>query len=141
MTAKFTPPENTLLVDWWISFRALPGWVQIWVMLILVPVNMLSLAFLAMPLGVWIAFLAIIAMALNLPIMWVNRGFSNAMALPHLLPWTILVLWLLFARPEASGLHALYLSVLLVVDAISLMFDYPDAIKWLRGDRTVAGRS
>ena len=140
MTNEDQPRENTLLLDWWGSFRALPVWVQIWVALILVPVNMLSLAFLAEPMGHWIAFLAIVAMVLNLPVMWINRGLSNAMALPHLIPWTVLVVWLLVARPEASGVYAAYLTVLLVVDAVSLVFDYTDTIRWLRGDRAVAGR-
>ncbi|HIP24620.1 MAG TPA: hypothetical protein EYG79_13665 [Rhodobacteraceae bacterium] len=60
------------------------------------------------------------------------------MALPHLIPWTILVGILLFARPEATGLYDTYLWVLLGTNTISLLFDYPDAIKWFRGDRKPA---
>lgn len=123
----------------WTSFRSLPAWVQFWVAIILVPVNMASLLFINEPMGLLFIFLANIAMIMNLPVMLFDRGFSKAMALPHLIPWTILVGILLLNRPEASGNYHIYLTVLLVVDLISLAFDYPDAIKWLRGDRSVAG--
>jgi len=129
-----------MILEIWKSFRAMPLWVQVWVAFILVPVNMASLYFFNEPYGLWIAFLANIAMMLNLPVMLYDRGFSKLMAFPHLIPWTILVCWLLFARPEATGAYDTYLWVLLVVDVISLAFDYPDAVKWWRGDRRPAGK-
>ena len=86
-----------------------------------------------------IAFLANIGIMLNLPVMVLNKGFSKAMALPHIIPWTILIVMLLTNRPEAVGNYDAYLTVLLVVNAISLAFDYPDALKWLGGDRKIAG--
>jgi hypothetical protein len=132
--------SKPMIIQIWKSFRAMPLWVQIWVAFILVPVNMASLYFFNQPYGLWIAFLANIAMMLNLPVMLYDRGFSKLMAFPHLIPWTILVAWLLFARPEAAGVYDTYLWVLLVVDVISLAFDYPDAGKWGRGERTPAGR-
>ena len=118
----------------------MPGWVQVWVAGILVPVNMASLYFYDQPQGMWIAFLAIIAMMMNLPVMLKDRGFSKLMALPHLLPWTILIIWLAFFRPLGSEAYNTWLLILLVVDTISPAFDYPDAIKWLKGDRAAAGR-
>jgi len=130
--------KNNIFLDIWRSFDALPVWVQIWVALILVPVNMASLFFINQPTGFWIAFLAIIAMMLNLPAMIYDRGFSKLMAFPHLLPWTILVGILLFARPEATGAYSIYLWVLLCTNTISLAFDYPDALKWIKGDREPA---
>ena len=129
-----------IIMDIWRSFRAMPGWVQLWVALILVPVNMASLLFLGEPGGLLVAVLANIGYMPNLPVMLLDRGFSKRMALPHLVPWTLLVALLLFARPEATGGFAIYLWVLLIVDAVSLLIDYPDALKWLRGDRHVAGR-
>lgn len=132
--------DNKIVVDIWSSFRAMPGWVQIWVAFVLVPVNMASLLFIGQPMGLLIAFLANIAMMLNLPVMIYDRGFSKMMALPHLIPWTLLVGIIVLARPEATGLYDRYLSVLLAVNLISLLFDYPDARKWMSGDRAVAGR-
>lgn len=129
-----------MILEIWKSFRAMPLWVQVWVAFILAPVNMASLYFFNEPYGLWIAFLANIAMILNLPVMLYDRGFSKLMAFPHLIPWTILVAWLLFARPEVTGAYDTYLWVLLMVDAISLAFDYPDAVKWWRGERKPAGK-
>ena len=139
--ADKTHENNNILVDWWNSFRALPGWVQIWVALILAPVNMASLFFIHEPMGLWVAFLANIAMLLNLPVLLVERGFSKLMAFPHIIPWTILVIIILFYRPQATGLYDTYLWVLLGVNIISLIFDYPDAIAWWKGERKVAGRA
>ncbi|GER08449.1 hypothetical protein GCM10007972_26440 [Iodidimonas muriae] len=124
--------ETTLLRDIWISYRSQPLWVQFWVALILVPVNMASLLFLTEPMGLWIAILANIAMLSNLPIMLYERGFTNFMALPHILPWTILVCLILFARPPATGLYDVYLWVLVAVDLVSLVFDYQESLAWLK---------
>lgn len=137
-----TKPQtgNNIVVDIWRSFRALPAWVQIWVAFFLAPINMASLLFLGEPMGLLIVFLANIAMMMNMPVMIYDRGFSKMMALPHLVPWTILVAILLFARPEATGLYDNYLWVLLGTNVISLLFDFPDAGKWMSGDRAVAGR-
>ncbi|MDZ4093771.1 MAG: hypothetical protein U1D35_02530 [Paracoccaceae bacterium] len=135
-----TTPTPNIILDIWTSWRALPGWVQVWVAVILVPVNMASLLFLSEPMGLWIAFLANIAMMINLLIMIRERGFSKMMALPHLLPWSALLALILLVRPEVGGPFRTYLTLLLVVDTVSLLLDYPDAIKWLRGDRRVVGR-
>lgn len=127
-----------LIMDIWASFRSLPAWVQIWVAFILMPMNMISILFYSEPSGLWIAFLANIAMMLNMPVMLYDRGFSKMMAFPHLIPWSILVVWLVTARPSGSDMYNTYLSVLLVINAISLLFDFPDALHWLRGDKEPA---
>ena len=127
--------------DIWGSFRRLPHWVQIWVALILVPVNMASLAFIGYPGAVLLAMLAVGGMLPNIAIMIAERGLSKAMALPHLLIWTPLlavILWMLYAYPSFAPLFRSYLWLLLAVDALSLAFDFPDALKWKRGDRAVA---
>lgn len=129
-----------LVFDIWNSFRSLPLWVQIWVALILAPVNMAALIFISQPSGILIAFLAIIGIAPNIIIIIAERGFSKLMAFPHIPPWTILLAILLFARPEGSAQFQLYLTILLGVNAISLAFDYPDAYKWWRGDKNIAGK-
>ena len=87
----------------------MPVWVQIWVMFLLVPINMAAIFFIDQPSGVWIAVLAIGAMMLNMPVMLYDRGFSKMMALPHLIPWTILVLWIAFPRTVGSAAYGIYL--------------------------------
>ena len=123
------------------SFFRLPFWVKIWVFFILVPVNMGGLFFLDHPVGRWCAILGIVGMMPNLVIMWMQKGLSKAMAFPHLVPWTILVIWLvtLLNSPEMpSGNLLLFIGVLLLTDIISLVFDYRDAWLWWKGDRDVA---
>ncbi|MEX0287330.1 MAG: hypothetical protein AB3N23_22210 [Paracoccaceae bacterium] len=126
-----------MIVDVWNSFRRLPVWVQIWVVLVLVPMNLVPLAFLGAPMGGWVAALSVGGMALNLPIMVAVRGFSRSMALPHLVLWTplvVLVIWLL-ASGTATGGYATMLILLLIIDLISLAFDINDARLWVKGDR------
>ncbi len=126
--------------DIWQSFRGLPLWVQIWVAVILVPVNLLPLFFLDQPQGVLIAALAITGMALNLPIMMAARGMSGAMALPHLLCWiplVIVVAGMLSAAETLNPNYVRFLWLLLIVDVISLVFDVRDAANWMRNRKAV----
>ena len=127
--------------DIWSSFRRMPLWVQIWVVVVLVPVNLAASCFISMPYGRVVALLAIGGMLPNLVIMGRERGLSKAMAIPHLVIWTPLVVltgWLLASLVGAPSSYMRFLAVLLLVDLISLGFDYPDAVKWLRGDRKIA---
>lgn len=129
-----------MILDIWQSYRRLPLWVQLWVALILVPVNAASLVFWGAPMGAWLAVMAIGAMLLNGVIMLVERGFSKMMALPHVLIWTplvVLILWLLAKGDLAAG-YARYLMFLLAVDLFSLALDYADTVKWLKGERRIA---
>ncbi len=129
-----------LIQDIWRSFRALPLWVQVWVGLILVPVNMASILFVYQPTGLLIAALAIGGMTPNLYIMIKERGLSKAMSLPHLVIWTPLVIILLtnLGSPWMQGGYQTYIWLLLAVDLVSLGFDFPDAWKWWKGDRAIA---
>jgi len=119
----------------------MPGWVQAWVTFILGPVNLASVAFVSQPFGGGLATLVLLGMALNLPIMIRDRGLSKLMAVPHVALWTpavALMVWLLTAGPALAPAFATYLVILLVVDLISLGFDYKDSVDWLRGDRAPA---
>ena len=130
--------------DIWKSFRALPLWVQIWVAAGLVPVNLAALAFLDQGAGWIVAVLAIGPVLVNTGVMLLERGFSRAMALPHIPGWGLLVVWILWLLLRADmpgGAFRNYLQLLLLVDAVSLGFDVPDALQWWRGDRGVAGRA
>lgn len=123
----------------WQSFRRMPKWVQIWVAIVLAPVNMASVFFLGSdPAGPWITGLAWLGMLFNLPIMIRERGLSRAMAFPHILFWTPMVLVLVSALETVGGTFSAYLWLLLIVNLISLTFDFVDARRWLRGDRAIA---
>lgn len=128
-----------MLLDIWRSFRAMPLWVQIWVAFVLAPANLATLAFLDQPGAALVAVLAIGGMLPNMPIIFYERGFSKLMALPHIVIWTPLcVVIVTQLSGSASGAYASFLIALLVIDLVSLGFDYPDFVKWLRGDRAIA---
>lgn len=123
----------------WQSYRRLPLWVQLWVALILVPVNAASLLLITQPAGPWLALMAVGAMLCNGMLMLVERGFSKVMALPHVLIWTPmlgLILWLL--SQDIADSYRSYLVILLTVDVVSLILDFIDTRKWLSGDRKIA---
>lgn len=125
----------------WASFRRLPSWVQLWVTVVLVPVNTAALVFWWAPGGPMIATLAVGGMLPNIPIMLAERGFSRLMALPHVLIWTplmVIVGGFLADLALVDGAWRVYLTVLLVVDLVSLVFDWRDLWAWWRGDRAVA---
>ncbi len=113
------------------SHSELPTWVQIWMNFILGPVNLATLAFLGQPGGGLIAALSLSGMALTVAIVIASGGFSKVAAAGHVLPWTPLVFMLAFARPEGTALYGAFLTVLLVVNVISLAFDFNDLRIWL----------
>lgn len=128
-----------MILQIWQSYRRLPLWVQLWVALILVPVNAASLFFVTQPAGAWLALMAVGAMLCNGLLMLIERGFSKVMALPHILIWTPmlgLILWLL--TQDITPTYRNYLVILLAVDVFSLILDVIDSRKWLSGDRKIA---
>ena len=128
-----------LIADVWGSAMRLPGWVLIWVLFVLVPVNLASVAFLSEPYGVLVAALAVGGMVPNVFIILRERGVSRLMAFPHLVIWTPLVfLLLVLLQADPAPEYARYLWLLLAVDVISLGFDYRDGWRWWRGERRVA---
>lgn len=122
------------LRDIWASFRVLPGWVQIWVGLILVPVNALPVIWIGAPFGWIVALLSVGGMAPNLWFLIRDRAFGPVMSLSHLVLWpplVLVVLWLL-RQDNVTGSYRAILWVLLWVDVVSLAFDVFDARKWWR---------
>ena len=128
----------SLFTDILRSFISLPKWVKAWLMFVLGPVNFASIFFLNEPEGVFTAVLVFAGVILSTaPAFW-ERGISKVAALGHIVPWTILVLHIAFARPDGiSENFNTYLTILAIVNTISLAFDYVDSYKWIRGDRAV----
>ena len=127
-----------LVKDIWASYRRLPRWVQIWIAFILVPINILPIIEILNPGGVMIAALSIGGMAPNLYFMIRERGFSRIMCLSHLILWIPLCLILIRRADQMPQSMTVILWAVLIVDVISLGFDIPDLIKWLRGNRAIA---
>ncbi|MFK5996645.1 MAG: hypothetical protein QM492_00890 [Rhodobacterales bacterium] len=128
---------KSILMDIWRSFRAMPLWVQFWVACILVPVNMAAVVLIPKPCCWLIPVLAIGGMVPNAILMFIERGFSKAMALSHVVLW-IPLLGVLALNIKAGSVFATYLTVLFAIDFISVCFDLKDSRDWLKGDRKIA---
>lgn len=127
-----------LIADIWASLRRMPLWVQLWMWLVLVPVNILPIIEVLHPGGLLIATLSIGGLLPNLYLLIRDRGFSKLMALSHLILWTPLCLILIRRGADMPDTMSVILWVVLVVDLISLGFDVPDFVKWLGGQRDIA---
>jgi len=126
------------LVDIWTSFLAMPLWVQVWVAAILFPTNLASFFFLGESLGIIVALLCTAGWLPNIFILFYEKGFSNLMALPHILPWAAIIVLVCTMTPSLTDSFGIYLWLVTGINAISLAFDIPDAYRWLRGERDVS---
>jgi hypothetical protein len=131
--------------DIWKSYRSLPLWVQLWVALILVPVNAAAFFLLDTWLGVAAAIAAAFVVLTNGPILWVCRGMSRLLSVPHLFAWLPLQILIPLRLAEMVGSGPVAEAewvlgiILFVVNGISLVFDGIDSWRWLRGEREVPG--
>ncbi len=129
----------------WHSYRSLPGWVQAWVGLMLIPANALPFFLLDSWSGRAAALAALLVVVTNVPIIWAASGMSRAMSLPHLLAWTPLEVALalrlsgVFGAVSPTKAEIVLAVLLLVVNGVSLVFDMLDSWRWLRGERDIPG--
>lgn len=128
-----------MLADIWDSIRSLPTWVKYW-MLFLGPLNAVAILFLDQPNGPLIAFLSYAGMLFLGVIAVIQRGLSKAGSIPHVIFWTpqlIFLIWWFAAGGPTDPTFRLFLIVLIYTNIISLMFDYIDSIRWVRGERDI----
>lgn len=124
----------------WLSFRRLPLWVQVWMALVLVPVNLLSFLVLEYQAAQMVALAAVLALGSNMLLLYRYEGFSRAMALPHLVFWgplQILLLMRVLQTPAPDSGEVLFICFVLLVNGISLIFDLLDTWRWWQGERQV----
>ncbi len=108
------------------------------------PVNLATFFFLDTPTGFVGCIAAIIAFGANAYLIIANGGVSKVMAIPHLIAWIPLVvflLWqLLLTNNITSGSGEHWLAWLLVIfNGISLLFDIYDTRQWQAGNRQLTG--
>lgn len=124
------------IADVWNSFLKLPLWVRVWTFLILVPVNFASLLFLDHPNSSLIIFLAVVGIVLNIIPLCIYRGFTDAMAISHVIFWiplvVLLIMQLFFSEAVLTDHYRYFLILLLSINLISLVFDIPDTIKLIK---------
>jgi len=132
---------NERLRQSWHSFRRLPLWIQVWVGLVLIPVNAAAFFLLDYEVGQMAAMAAALVVASNVPIMLRERGMSKLMSVPHLFAWIPLLVILFMHLGDHPGtapmamVELIYTFVLFVVNGVSLVFDVIDSWRWLRGNR------
>ena len=123
------------LVDIWAWFLAMPLWVQMWVALILFPANLASFFFLDEQFGIIVMLPCTAWWLPNIFILVYEKGFSNLMALPHILPWAALIVLVCTMTPSLTDSFGIYLWLVTGINAISLAFDIPHAYHLLRRER------
>ncbi|MEX3011871.1 hypothetical protein [Hoeflea sp. TYP-13] len=123
------------------SLLAIPVWVLIWMFVFLIPANLSGFFMLDTVSGKWIAVLGGGALVINTVLVLLNAGFSRVLAIPHLIFWLPLELVLIgryFAADMGEGETRLTL-VVLIINGISLGFDFVDTRRWFKGERDVIG--
>ena len=129
----------------WHSWNSLPVWVQIWVGGILVPANAAAFFMVYTPTGKAAAIAAIFVILTNIPIMLYEGGMSRLMAMPHLVAWIPLSVFIIIrfiSFPNSSNMQTpelVFAVLLLIINGISLVFDAIDTIRWCRGQRDIPG--
>ena len=107
------------------SYFSLPVWVVIWLTFFLIPANFSGFFLLEYESGFWIALLGAGAICVNVVIVFINGGLSKVLAIPHLVFWIPLQIYLLhriLTSPEISDFEQNYILLLLVINGISLAF-------------------
>lgn len=125
------------------SWLSLPVWVKIW----LVALNAVFLAAPAfLPLSaasiILIAFVASGPLLLGFAVH--AGGLTRAMGIGHLLPWTPLLLWLIWegcllndGLMQSEPMQLTYVWLLGLMLSVCLAFDLYDLARWWHGDRDI----
>lgn len=129
-----------LWIDQYRSFRALPGWVQLWVGW-LVGINLVAATDRTTPTGRAVARATVVFTVPNAAIIMLQRGWGSALSIPHLIAWPPLVVRLVrrLQEPDIEPAERRLAALVAVTNAISLAFDVVDAARFLGGERGVAG--
>lgn len=106
-----------------------PLWVSLWVFVLMI-VNMASIAFWHEPVARLI-FTSFLMSAMLMMGLYARCGFTKILGLGHV-PWIPLLAYLLMQIPTAEAALQIYLLVLSVSIAISLMFDTIDVWTYFR---------
>ena len=125
------------------SFLSLPTWVRVWLAVCLFPANAAAFLFADGPVGHWASLAFVLVGLSNGAMVWRQAGLSRLLALPHLLFWGPLQIYLVGYLIDAAkgatpfGPAEIYAAALASINGISLMFDAWDSLRWLRGERAV----
>jgi len=117
-----------------------PGWVQIWLVWLMVVLIAAPLILLLSPttrrVAIW-TIISHIPVFIAVPMMYQEMGYVRLLGLPHLIFWFPLLI-LLIRRIQTDGIRAPFRQVLWILAAtlaICLLFDASDTIRYLLGER------
>ena len=117
------------------GIRSLPiGW-QLWVMLMAVVNMLLPLLFIEQPEAQW-TLVAFIAGATLGMVLVKRQGFTRLLGLMHIF-WIPLLLWLwgrMSIWPVGEP-FVIWLRTLMVINAVSIVIDAVDVVRYISGDR------
>ena len=99
----------------------------------------ICLYFVSDPKGILVATLAWGEMLTCQIVLMRHRGFTKLASGGHVIFWVPLGLILIFARPMENAAYDIYLTIPLVANLVSLLFDINNLRLWLGDDRQVLG--
>jgi hypothetical protein len=113
-----------------------PLWLQAWVAWMIL-INTLSLAFLRRIEARWV-LAAWLCNLVSMSVLYEMNGYNRLLGLSHVIWWTPLLVYLFRRRPNLSEDQPFrtWIVVLFLTNAVSLLIDYTDVIRYLLGDRT-----
>lgn len=113
-----------------------PLWLQVWIAWMGL-VNFGAIVFLRRVQARW-ALAAFASAALFMEVLFRVNGFNRLLGLAHVVFWTPLVVYLLRERPrlEPGSAFTRWVTILLATNALSLVVDYCDVVRYLMGDRS-----
>ncbi|MFQ5650022.1 MAG: hypothetical protein ACE5IY_08775 [bacterium] len=113
----------------------MPVYAQLWVMLLMVANLVVPLFFLGRPEAKIVAA-TFVASAMLMMALTALRGFTRLLGLGHVLWFPLLVfLWTRLEEIPADDFFGIWLRVLMALNAVSLVIDVVDVIRYALGDR------
>ncbi|MGB0921038.1 MAG: hypothetical protein ACPG06_02195 [Alphaproteobacteria bacterium] len=115
-----------------------PIWLQAWVLWMVI-VNLGIAIFIPFKWARKEAWVIAIAMVINIAFMnflFSQTGYTRLLGLSHILIWTPMLVWLAprLKRHGTGNLYGLGLHTVFITNALSLIVDYIDLVRYLVGD-------
>ncbi len=112
-----------------------PLWVQIWVGIMTV-VNLSAIVFVWKDVRPRWVLAALLPNAIFMQYLFSVFGYTRILGLSHVIFWTPLLIYLYRSRrpDDRQSWTGRYLYTVMIVNGISLLFDYSDVIRHLLGD-------
>lgn len=113
-----------------------PLWVQVWVAWLGL-VNFASVAFLQRKEG-RVVLAVFVANMICMSALFALNGFNRLLGLSHVLWWTPLLVYLVLRLKQTSSDSPFgkWMRILVATNALSLVLDYSDVVRFLLGDRS-----